>query len=163
MGFFKNMQFTLKGHQRLQRKLQQISDISTLSKIERSALGKAGTRLRKAVRQRVPIDDGVLLNAIIKKSRTYRGKPFMFVGPDYAKAPHQHLVEFGTEGRRFPKKARVLVETFGPGNVEVLGTSVGPMPANPFMRPAWDSVKAKLAKNIPADMLKALERLAKQV
>lgn len=162
-----NVQIEIAGEKKLRRKLKRLRDVKELNKVTRSALSKAGTVVRKAIEQRAPEDSGQLSISIIKKAKTYKKVPFMFVGPEHIRAPHAHLVEFGTEDIRRPKDAyrpnAVLVESFDGGGVpEVLGTFVGPMPAQPFMRPAWDSVKARVKTKMQQDLLIAVNRLAKK-
>ncbi len=55
--------------------------------------------------------------------------------------PHAHLVEFGT-GERFTKD----------------GKSTGTMPAEPFMRPAWDQHKSSMADGVGAELWEEIER-----
>lgn len=69
-----------------------------------------------------------------------------YVGVGYRRgsagyAPHAHLVEYGT-GPRFQKSGRF----------------VGQMPAQPFMRPAYDTDKAAFIGRISAAILKQIDR-----
>jgi HK97 gp10 family phage protein len=70
----------------------------------------------------------------------------MFVG---AKDPKAHLVEFGTGPRRHKS-----------------GKFVGVMPAQPFMRPAWDANREKVLETfagfIAAEIEKTVARAAKR-
>lgn len=59
-------------------------------------------------------------------------------------APHAHLVEFGT-APRFHKS----------------GKSVGRMPANPFVRPAWDGTAEAALGTIKTTLASEIARLAK--
>lgn len=99
------------------------------------APGSLDTRIRIAP----TIKAGQLAQALEKPGR---GRKVMFVG---STAPHAHLVEFGT-GPRFHKSGRY----------------VGIMPADPFLRPAWDANKdqvlATLATAIREEITKALGR-----
>ena len=61
-------------------------------------------------------------------------------------APHAHLVEFGT------------VDRFHKGS----GKSVGAMPMNPFMRPAFDAAAASCALAIQTELKAEIERIAKR-
>jgi HK97 gp10 family phage protein len=57
------------------------------------------------------------------------------------KGYHVHLVEYGTQDARQPKKKKVLASKalMGIGWGQVFGTKVGRMPAKPFLRPAVDT------------------------
>lgn len=70
----------------------------------------------------------------------------MYVG---ARSPHSHLVEFGSGPR-----------------VHKSGKAVGAMPAQPFLRPAWDSntdqVLTILAAELRVQIEKTLARAAKR-
>ncbi len=57
--------------------------------------------------------------------------------------PHAHLLEFGT-GERFHKN----------------GKSVGSMPAEPFMRPAWDAHKSSMPEVVGKELWAEIERTA---
>lgn len=62
-----------------------------------------------------------------------------------ASAPHAHLVEFGT------------VERFHES-----GKSTGSMPAQPFIRPAFDNTKDKMLGTIKSELTDEIERTAKR-
>jgi HK97 gp10 family phage protein len=65
-------------------------------------------------------------------------------GVDYRKAPHAFLVEFGVPGSRAKKRDKA-------GDVKYrrqMGAPSGPMPAHPFMRPAWDVTKGWVMDHI---------------
>jgi HK97 gp10 family phage protein len=72
------------------------------------------------------------------------------VGVDYRKAPHAHLVEFGTQGNRVPSKSSVLV--FWIDGEKIVVKSVKPMPAHPFMRPAVDAMQGAALTAIETDL-----------
>lgn len=52
-----------------------------------------------------------------------------------SRAPHSHLVEFGTSEVRQSPEGKVL---YDPKTKTFFGRVVGPMPAKPFLRPALD-------------------------
>jgi len=52
-----------------------------------------------------------------------------------SRAPHSHLVEFGTLNPRSSEDGKVL---YDPKTDTFFGKEVGPMPAKPFLRPALD-------------------------
>jgi len=70
-----------------------------------------------------------------------RSKVTMYVGPDAKEDPHAHLYEDGTV-QRFHKT----------------GKSVGVMPAQPFMRPAWDSHQAEVLKTFGQEIWTEIEK-----
>jgi hypothetical protein len=60
-------------------------------------------------------------------------------------APHAHLVEYGT------------VERFHKG-----GKSVGVMPANPFVRPAWDASSGQALATIRTTLSSEIAKIARE-
>ena len=118
----------------------------------RNALKKAAKPIRAAAEAGAPSDEGDLKNSMIVSTKLHgkrvRSKgALVFVGADHKKAPHAHLVEFGTAPRQHAN-----------------GKSVGQMPANPFFRAAWDANKMNafniLKKEIEVELMKAAKRLA---
>lgn len=69
----------------------------------------------------------------------------VIIGPD-RRAPHAHLVEFGTLIERFHKE----------------GKSTGKMPSDPFLRRAWDKHSAGLEKEIASLLRVEIEKSAKR-
>lgn len=65
---------------------------------------------------------------------------------DRRKAPHSHLVEFGT-GERIG----------GPRSVRYGGRSFGKMPSKPFLRPAWESTRTMVLQTIIARFKELLD------
>jgi len=55
-----------------------------------------------------------------------------------SRAPHSHLVEFGTKKVRKSEDGKSLVAMGKDGKPIFFGPEVGPMPAKPFLRPALD-------------------------
>jgi len=149
----------LLGEKQLLRKLDRLSD-----KIGRRVLAKAmraaSRPVIKAARANVPTDSGNLKKSLGVRLKFYRGSgtEVAIVGPRirgqrtttiksganagkervtkglYGR--HGHLVEFGTQAR--------YTKT---------GKFTGIMPANPFMRRAWDSMH-KAAERAGIDKLK---------
>lgn len=138
----------------------------------RSALRKSAKKLQAAAQQRVAVDTGTLKQNIIttaerkpqagriemrvtvrakakaykSSSRTIRkglvGAEYQHYGPlFYAK-----FVEFGT-GARITKS----------------GANRGEMPARPFLRPAWDSLKGALPELIRADLAEAIDKTLRKL
>lgn len=117
---------------------------------------------------RVPVREGRLRDSIVRTWRIIKSqergtkKPGKdgaraFVGPNYSRtaasskgyAPHGHLVEYGT-GPRYTKAGAYRGET----------------PAQPYMRPAFDTQKGTYIRNFSAALLeridKAVARLRKK-
>lgn len=110
-----------------------------------------------------PKEGGTLRDAITvstklsksqRKAADRKGKDVVaaYVGPSYERfggkfAPHGHLVEFGT-GPRFHKKT---------------GKYVGEMPAQPFMRPAFDGGKVGFVQRFGPRLADIVERAAATV
>lgn len=77
-----------------------------------------------------------------------------YAGVRPRKAPHAHLLEFGTSGRRYPSEKngkKALNTPWGPR------ASVKPMPATPFVRPAWEEIKRQVNENIQKGLKKIVE------
>lgn len=92
--------------------------------------------------------------------RTRKTDVRAFAGPNYSEgqgysAPHAHLVEFGTSARY----------TTG-GKSKPKGVYSGRMPAQPFMRPAFDAGKMKFIRDMQARLItlvdKAVRRAARR-
>lgn len=152
--------FQIEGLKDLERMLEQLSK-SMGKTVLRNALKKAGQPIADAATANVArIDTGALRDSMavstkLKRSQKaggYRDRTAVnvFVGPEAKRAPHAHLVEFGT-GPRFQKKT---------------GRYTGQMPAAPFMRPAFDATKEKaldiFIKEAAAELLKSVKRLRKR-
>jgi HK97 gp10 family phage protein len=86
---------------------------------------------------------------------------FMFVGPDARLGPHAHLVEYGT-GPREVKNKKIMKGKDG----KFYGQVVGPMPPQPFVRPAWQRTRWKafdiIKKEMWAQILKTAKTLARK-
>ena len=108
-----------------------------------NAVSAGATVMRQEVERQAPIQKRFASTYPLKKSilsRKVRGKDFYHVGPS-RRAPHAHLVEFGTGPRKFKKPHFVNL-----GGRRVFVTHSGIMPANPFMRRAFN-IKGVAAVN----------------
>lgn len=119
----------------------------------RNALKKAAKPTQEAAEANAPVGPtGNLKGGIIVstklKDRTVRSKTgvIVFVGADAVKAPHAHLVEFGT-GPRFHES----------------GKYVGQMPANPFFRNAWDATKKQDLDVFTSEMGNELQKAVRRL
>jgi HK97 gp10 family phage protein len=84
-----------------------------------------------------------------------RGSPAVFMGIDYRRGPHAHLVEYGTK-RRIPRKYSVL--KFEIDGQIIYVRRVGPMPAKPFWRPAVDIGKNAAGRVASKKIAREIER-----
>jgi HK97 gp10 family phage protein len=116
----------------------------TLQPVAQMAEGLSGGKFKVAVTSK-------LSQRQAKGARADRGrsKLVMYVGPvqqDGSHAPHAHLVEFGTAPRFHVSS----------------GKAVGAMPAQPFLRPAWDAstelMLATLRRAMKVEIEKTVER-----
>lgn len=129
----------------IKRRLKELPD-RLAKNILKTAVRAAGVVIRDEARRRAPVLDGELRKALMVESK--RGRPgdvIFVVGPDYKRAPHAHLVEFGTaehivsagtfRGRKTGKKVLYSTKT---GTFYGKSVSVS-APKKPFLRPAADS------------------------
>lgn len=88
--------------------------------------------VRDEAKQRVPVRTGLLKSAIKARIGKRRGKfvAGAFSAVDFKKAPHAYLVEYGTRHS----------------------------PAKPYFRPAWDTKKEAVKKQIEEDLRELLEK-----
>ncbi len=160
--------FELVGWEQLMKNLEELPTVSMEKTVVRNALKKALVPVLEAAKQNVPrgptgnLARGLKIGKL--KTSQRKGKPqdrttvTVYVG---SFMPHAHLVEFGTKERTLKSPSAVPV---GGGVLTVQST--GRMPANPFMRRAWDSSKglilALFAKEMEVQLGKAAARLAKR-
>lgn len=116
-----------------------------------SALRKAGKILVDHVRSdgSAPRRTGMLVASVTvgtklgnrqRKARVREGEAEVFIGPTYPFGAHGHLVEFGaTRDKR------------------------GVMPANPFMRRAWDANKDRILNVFAEELAKSISRKARSL
>jgi len=112
--------------------------------------------LKKAIKNKAPKGPtGNLRKSVVV--RRGRLKPTVIVAVDRKVAPHAHLVEFGTNGNRgHGKKRKKKALKFTIDGQTVFADDVGPMPANPFFRPAVDSTRGQTIEDMKQDIWKAL-------
>lgn len=129
---------------------------SELDKIERAtnklvkAVGKEKqtillTQARK-VRDRIKLKAPLGPTGNLKKAAYAAGLPervgkpaVAFAGIRPRKAPHAHLVEFGTVQRAHRS-----------------GKSTGNVPARPFIRPAWDEMKGEVNRAVESQLKRTI-------
>lgn len=120
----------------------------------RKSLRKAAKPIRDEAKKNAPrgptgnLAKGMIISTKVhgRKVKT-RKSVTVFVGADHMKAPHAHLVEFGTAPREHKS-----------------GKSTGQMPATGFLRKSWDATKDQalniLTESIREELYSAAKRLA---
>ena len=172
--------FEMQGFKALDRMLQQLPKAMAKGVLRR-ALMKAGRPIEAAARRNAPNSSPDLIGprqftlaqSIIvspklaesqrkKNTALTRSAIIVFVGSTH---PLAHLVEFGTR-KRYQQGKKVSTYTTAAGktkDVHLVGRYTGQMPANPFMRTAWEATKHEalriLVKEIETELLKAVKRL----
>lgn len=114
-----------------------------IRKYVRAAYSRGATILAKEARRRVPVKTGALKRSITRKIRVNQRQHYALVGADYAIAPHQHLVEFGSAERKRSS-----------------GGSTGASPPQPFLRPALENKKREIARVIIRHLIGGLRKEA---
>lgn len=144
----------LEGFRDMERTLARMKTATAKATVRR-AMRRALEPVAEAARATAPVgedgyNDGYLQRSIAvaqhltkRQAREARLREasdvaYMFVGPS---APHAHLVEFGS-GPRF----------------QTSGRFVGSMPANPFMRAAWDGNRAEVLRILSEQMRTEIDK-----
>lgn len=146
-----SMDISIQGMDRLLKQFEQIAGAPESREMENRLLDNAKD-LRNKIRSRVPKGETKNLYNAIEARRFRRkiaGYPAVFVRVDRKKAPHYHLVEFGTEGIRWSKKGLMK---FKIGEQWVVTRYVAKMPAQPFFRPTVDENRYRVTKRIMDDV-----------
>lgn len=124
--------------------------------ILRSALRAGGNVFKKDMQANVPVEEGELRASVRTTTRSKKGMVYAAVKVGGKRAPHAHLVEFGTKPHQIKaKKGGGL--TVG-GGVVFSVDHPGAKP-HPFARPSFD---AKPPAAIQAVGQKIRERLTKE-
>ena len=91
---------------------------------------------------------GTLQNAIVAKQLRRRGEEPApsIAGVDRKKAPHAHWVEHGSAGDRVGQRKSTK------STLDYTGRRFGRMPAQPFLRPAFDESKRGVLEQITRDL-----------
>lgn len=153
------MRLKLTGLRETQRALKKLPDEIEVLAVER-ALTEAAEPMRAMAEELAPrardensLQDNIVITTRLTTSgrasapADRRDEATVYLGPDLEKpgaAPHAHLVEFGT----------------GPRFHDETGKYVGQMPAQPFMRPAFDSKKAETVRRFGPLLWEIIKRNA---
>lgn len=119
------------------------------------------------MRRIVPVDEGTLHDSIYQyhdKQKSSHLRQVYATGPNKVKAPHWYNVEFGhwRYNRRGADgmwmRSKVNPNARGPGAHTLPGALETPVwvPASPYIRPTWDSLKGVAGR-------KAVERMRERV
>jgi HK97 gp10 family phage protein len=140
----------IEGVEELRQILKRLPPAMGGEALKEAALEAMEPVLDKA-RQMVPVKSGRLRRSLGIQIRNQSAAYIdVRVGANLERAlgetgPHAHLVEFGS-GPRYDKDGRF----------------VGVMPAEPFMRPAWDAESRNIEPRFQRVLAKALERYARE-
>ena len=124
----------VKGITKLNREIRRLSKLTDTDEVKNAILAIADN-MKRDMRTKIHDDTGNAARGVLAKKHKRRGSGKAFVIADFGIAPHLHLIEFGTDTSRKPKKAKIL---FDKDTGIVYGTEVAPMPAQPFFRPTLD-------------------------
>jgi len=124
--------------------------------ILRAALRAGVNEFKAEIKQNVPVDSGALRSSVKVSVKSKRGTVYAQVKVGGKKAPHAHLVEFGTKPHKIRAKKNHALAFGGAVIQEVDHPGAKP---HPFVRPAFDS-KSQAA--IAATGNKIRERLTKE-
>lgn len=156
----------MKGMEMFKRGLQSLPE-KMANQLQYRAIGDAAKFMRGEILKKTPIDKGWLIASIkVKGKKTDKWSVEFRAGSYYDKAAthpswYAHIVE---RGARFGlgKKVRKALRDAKQG-IQTAGVKMGFIPAQPFMRPAWDANKIK-AEEIIADRIgKGIARAYKKM
>jgi len=123
--------------------------------ILRSALRQGANVFKDEAQREVPVDEGDLRASIRVSVRTKGATVYASVKAGGKKAPHWHLVEFGTRPHKIkPKNAHSLVI----GGHVVAEVDHPGAKAKPFMRPTLDSKSGAAIEAVGAQVRKRLTK-----
>jgi len=109
--------------------------VTNLNKGQTQILLKAARKVQKRIKEKAPLGPtGNLKKSTYAKALppTVTQRAVAFAGVRARKAPHAHLVEYGHGGPH-------------------------PAPPHPFIRPAWDSIKDEIQRDISCDFKNNVE------
>lgn len=121
--------------------------------ILRSALRAGANEFKDEIKANVPVDEGDLKRSARVTTRIKNGTVYASVKVGGKKAPHAHLVEFGTAAHKIAPRGAgaLLVGSHLVGAVDHPGAR-----AKPFARPAFDAKPTEAAAAVAAQIRKRL-------
>lgn len=143
---------TIIGGAELDSFMQQLP-VKVERNILRSALRAGVNEFKDEAKVRVPVDEGDLRASFRTTTRSRRGTVYVSLKVGGKKAPHAHLVEFGTAAHKIMAKKQDALAFNGVAVREVDHPGAKP---HPFFRPAFDT---KPAAAVAATAAKIRERL----
>jgi len=143
------------GGRELDAFLQQLP-VKVERNILRAALRAGANEFKEEAKMRVPVDEGDLKASIRVTTRTKKGTVYASLKVGGKRAPHAHLVEFGTKAHKIKAKKQGALSFNG---VAVREVDHPGAQAKPFMRPAADSRPPQAVTAVAA---KIRERLTKE-
>lgn len=146
---------SITGGRELDAFLQQLP-VKVERNILRSALRAGGNEFKKDVQQNAPVDEGDLRRSVRVSTRSKKGTVYAYVKIGGRKAPHAHLVEFGTVAHMIYAKKNSALVVNGKAVREVSHPGAK---AKPFARPAFDTGAQPALAAVGA---KIRERLTKE-
>lgn len=122
----------LTGMEELEKVLRQMPD-GLAERDLASALRKGANVVRDEAQKNAPVDDGDLKDSIkVRKQKSGKGEAAVIVAPTKPAGFHAHFIEFGTVKQ----------------------------PAQPFLRPAFDSKQNEALEVIITSLAKKVEKTA---
>ena len=143
---------TIIGAAKLDSFMQQLP-VKVERNILRAALRAGVNEFKAEAKQRVPVDEGDLRASLRVTTSSKSGTVYAKLKVGGKKAPHAHLVEFGTAAHKIRPKKQHALAFAGVAVREVDHPGAKP---HPFFRPAFD---AKPAAAVAATAAKIRERL----
>ena len=147
--------FDFKGGKELEKALRELGDPKKAKSAARFALRKGADQIIPTAKALVPRREGHLRGSIKQKAGKSRDQDTVrqIIGIDRNVQPPEEIARADGSGTyRDPGVA-------GTGPMNEFGTP--DMPANPFMRPAFDSRGGRAAVTIRTELGKTIERRAK--
>lgn len=147
--------FSFKGGKELQAALRELGDPKKAKSAARFALRKGAEPIIATAKALVPVDEGNLRESIKQKAGKSRREDtvFQIIGIDRNVQPPTEVARADGSGTyRDPGVA-------GVGPIKEFGDP--DRPAQPFMRPAFDSRHGRAAVTIRTELGKTIERRAK--
>lgn len=161
----------ISGYKELIAQFDKLSKVADTGEMEGKLLNRA-RELRNDIRKNAPrsnkwsgsvdVKPGNLRRAV--EARKFRKKvpnsPAVYVRSNRKKAPHAHLVEYGTMNFRFPKHKKVLHFIYE--GEEVFVKKVAPMPPHPYFRPTVDLKQGEIESGIARDAEELIMKISNE-
>lgn len=146
--------YTLEGVGDVNRRLDDAKIKNKVNAI-RKALRFASSPIKKDARNYAPEDTGELAASIGYQNPRSPRELWIYVGPDIKKRGvyHAHLVEFGTGPRKYKSPQ---YRNLSGGWAKV--THTGSMPAQPYMRPAFEKNKTKVSQRFDTKIRRLVKK-----